>query len=200
MEKEKETRGETYCAMVAILAALYDPINLRENPGIALRSAERLIRGVPGYLTANPPWEEPLGEVFKRHWSKVDAEDTEAETWGFLENRIRVSSEKIFLFDQAVQQRWCRFKTANRLEKLLERVGYAKRYFERGQITEAGYKRALEIDLERKRGLDRTRKRTRRQNRQPKSTNANLASENPNFSKAKGSRQDSRRGNTSTKF
>jgi hypothetical protein len=162
MEKEQKPRDERYCAMVAILAALYDPKKLRENPHEALRSAESLITRVPKYLAANPPWGETPGEAFKSYCAKVDAENAEAETWGFLENLNEVPSEKILSFDQAVRQPWCKFNTANRLEKFLERSGYPKKYLERREITKVGWDRALKNDLERRRESDRTRKRNRR--------------------------------------
>jgi hypothetical protein len=189
MEKEKKPWDKIYCGMVAILAALYDPKTLRENPGNAIRSADRLIKRVPKYLATKAPLEQPLDEVSEGYWAKLDEEYLEDKKWGFRENDgTKVPKEKILSFDQAVPQPWCEY-TVNGLVRFFKRVGYPKKYLERREITKVGYYQALENDKELRRRSNRN---SKREDRQRKNSQASR--------KQKGAPPEGRRENMSTKY
>jgi len=169
-------------ALIAILAAFLDPDALKDNAGVAVRRAERIIGAVPKYLAGK---DLSLEEKLERFKPELDLLNQEAAEWGFPEpitnkffiyvkrhrpKEVRLAEflkqqlpQGVMTFEEASKNEAFKdHKSVNGLTKFLKKVGYPETYLQMGLITKVGYQRALEKRKQERRKEDAKRKRESR--------------------------------------
>jgi hypothetical protein len=183
--KHELKADDIYSTLIAILAAVLYPDALKDKPGPAVRSTERLIRAVPQYLAGK---DLSLEEKLERFGPELDLLNQEAAKWGFPEpitnsflNHVKKHRPKevplaeyfkqrvpqgVMTFEEAIENEAFKdHKTVSGLTKFMRKFGYPEAYLQMGLITLAGYQLALEKRKQARREENAKRKRESRQKR-----------------------------------
>jgi hypothetical protein len=162
--------------LLSLLTALLDGKGVIEKDGTShlprgLFVAERLLQKINSYLQGGASASDLPSD--ERQWRRINhlwKDGDQLVEWGLLEvgedDRARYPGpDKRFIFEDAVRQPWCKYKTVSNLEKLLKRVNFPLNGLQnklqpglQPYLTKGAYEKAIEADLGRQSDLDRKRK------------------------------------------